>query len=68
MEKEWEKFLHVGAVVIEGAEKEALLEQGHVVIPSQWVHVISRSGRAGWRVETLSSRIQILWQETVIFI
>ena len=40
MEKEWEKFLHFGAVVvIEGAEKDALLQQGHVMIPSKGVHV-----------------------------
>ena len=39
-EKEWEKFLRFGAVVvIEEAEKDALLKQGHVMIPSKWVHV-----------------------------
>ena len=25
--------------MIEGAEKDALLQQGHVMIPSKWVHV-----------------------------
>ena len=40
MEKEWEKFLRFGAVVvIEGAEKDGLLQQGHVMIPSKGAHV-----------------------------
>ena len=59
MEKEWEKFLHFGAVVvIEGAEKDALLQQGHVMILSSSRSMrltISRSGRADWcHAETLS--------------
>lgn len=36
MQKEWDEFLHFGAfVVVDGPEKEALLQQGHVVLPSK---------------------------------
>eukprot|EP00435_Cladocopium_sp_Y103_P068333 s119_g31.t1 len=40
MKKEWDKFeLFSAAIPVVGEQKEALLKEGHGVIPSQWIHV-----------------------------